>query len=288
MEIFEKILYSLGNLLNRLPKDKKWLYPFYVANQLYETAETYHSPALPKAFDGLSLAYASDFHLGRFAGRERILEVIRRLVDMRCDLILLGGDYGEDYSDALEFFRVIPKMPSPTLAVIGNHDLKNRPQSLEALFTAMKQKNIIPLVNDVYTLEKGEERLMISSVDDVKAGSPDYPKLAVATSGENFHLFIPHSPDALPSAWNTPGFRFDLALCGHTHGGQVVFFGHTLFSSSRYRDRFLRGWMKDMGHDIFVSNGVGCSLFPLRIGAKPMIHRITLHSGSETAWKDSR
>ena len=84
------------------------------------------------------------------------------------------------------------------------------------------------------------------------------------------------SPDILPEAEKQAGFRFDLALCGHTHGGQLVVFGRSLHSSSAYGDTYARGWMDAHGGKLLVTHGVGTSLLPMRLGVRPQIHRITL------------
>ncbi len=89
-------------------------------------------------------------------------------------------------------------------------------------------------------------------------------------------IYTPHSPDILPSALKQGHFDFALVLTGHTHGGQVAPFGHTIHSSSRYGDRYRSGWIEEGGKQIFISNGVGTSLLPVRLGAPAQIHRITL------------
>ena len=69
---------------------------------------------------------------------------------------------------------------------------------------------------------------------------------------------------------------FQLALCGHTHGGQVVLFNRALKSPSDYGEKYRTGWKKENGVDIMISNGVGTSFLPVRLGARPQIHLITL------------
>jgi predicted MPP superfamily phosphohydrolase len=66
-------------------------------------------------------------------------------------------------------------------------------------------------------------------------------------------------------------------LCGHTRGGQIAPFGRSLFSGSIYGDRYLRGWYEDGGSMLLVSNGVGGWMLPLRLGAPPQAHLITLY-----------
>ena len=85
----------------------------------------------------------------------------------------------------------------------------------------------------------------------------------------------------MPLAQQDAGFTYDLALAGHTHGGQLVVLGRSLHSSSRYGDRFRTGWMTFDEKPLMVSNGVGTSLLPIRVGTRPQIHRVTLKTASK-------
>ncbi|HUM61301.1 MAG TPA: metallophosphoesterase, partial [Clostridia bacterium] len=67
-------------------------------------------------------------------------------------------------------------------------------------------------------------------------------------------------------------------ICGHTHGGQIVFFGRSLHSSSEYGDRYRSGWYREQGADILVSEGVGTSILPMRVGTRSQIHRLILRN----------
>ena len=119
--------------------------------------------------------------------------------------------------------------------------------------------------------------MAVAGVDDFYNGYPDLEKTAAACREADFSIFLSHSPDILPETYALPGGPFyQLALCGHTHGGQVRLFGHALKSSSDYGDRFLSGWYRENEVDILVSNGVGTSMLPVRFEARPQIHLITL------------
>ena len=264
-------------ILQKVPKNKKWLYPFYLAGQLDLTEEEYFSASLPEAFDGLKVAFASDIHFGPLFHREEADRLIDRLLSFKSDLILLGGDYGNKLSNSTAFFEYIPAFSpmTPVLAVLGNHDYGKPGESLEPLFDAMRKKNVIPLVNKAHFIIRENSQLAILGPDDIKCGNPDLKSLKIAAQAADFSIFLPHSPDIIPLAQEA-GLDYHLAVCGHTHGGQIVLFGRSLHSSSSYRDRFRTGWVKENGRDILVSNGVGTSILPMRLGTRPQIHKITL------------
>ena len=96
-------------------------------------------------------------------------------------------------------------------------------------------------------------------------------------------IFVAHNPDILPTAMKTNGADgdnhwFDIALFGHTHGGQVTLFGFPLLAQfvPDLGDRYLSGWLEENRAAILVSNGVGTEGFPARLFAPSQIHLMTL------------
>ena len=265
-------------LLGWVPKRFKLLYPFYLAGQLHTVEDTHMTPALPAEFDGFTIAYASDIHYGPLFHREEALALFDRLVALQADLTVLGGDYGNSPENALGFFELIPPFPKDrqVVAVLGNHDYgPDWPGMAERLRAQMEQKNIRLLLNQTMLVIRGGTTLAVCGPEDIRSSQPDLEALAREAAEADFVLFIPHSPDIIPKALES-SLRFHLALCGHTHGGQLVFFGRSLHSSSVYGDRYRAGWYEENGAHIHVSQGVGTSILPMRIGTRAQIHRLVL------------
>lgn len=269
----------LGKWMALLPAGCALLYPLYLAMQLQLTEETYKNAALPRAFHGMKIAYVSDIHWGTFFSDERLEKLIEQVNALEADLIVLGGDYAEDADGALTFWQRKPvfRAKTATLAVLGNHDRTLPESHLPRIQRAMRQCGVIPLVNDVWMLEKDGRTMAFSGIDDYYNGHPDLRKVARLSQKADFSVFLPHTPDVLPDVYklSDPPF-FHLALCGHTHGGQVSLLGWAPVSSSHLGSRYLSGWYRENGADILISNGVGTSVMPVRFGAKPQIHLITL------------
>lgn len=269
----------LGQLFSYLPVNTKLLYPIYLANQLHLTEETYESSALPQEWDGLTLAFVSDIHFGPMLSQARADDLVQKVNALQPDLILLGGDYGETTATAIEFFKNTEpfKAKLGVLAAIGNHDLLGTPNEQLALERLMQAKGIRLIINDEYRILGQRSVLRFCSTDDLRHGKPVLSVLKkTIRKQEAFTVYFPHSPDILPHVHECSRCHFDLALCGHTHGGQVAVFGRSLHSSSKYGDRYRSGWKREEGKDIFISNGVGTSLIPVRLGAVPQYHKITL------------
>lgn len=280
----------LSRVLSRIPTNCKLLYPFYLSAQLTLSREVYCSPHLPAAFDGYRIAYASDIHFGPYLTAQRALELHRKLSGLPADLLILGGDYGATTQDGIALLTLLPPFSFPNGAVgaVGNHDLTADASQVQNLLEGMRDKDVQPVVNDSLTIVRAGQRLSIVSVDDVRMGHPDYHQAARNLQPGDFILFTPHSPDAIPDLRDSEAFIPHLTVCGHTHGGQIALFGHSLHSSSKYRDRYLSGWKRENGMDILISNGVGTSMLPVRFGAKAQYHLITLRKGEEPSHDPKR
>ena len=269
-----------GKLLTNLPSSSPLLYPVYLAAQLDTVEETYASPQWPKEFDGLKIAFVSDIHYGSLLKEDRVRKIARRVNALDADILLLGGDYGENPRGAVDFFRLKPgfKARIAVLGAYGNHDRTQKEADTEKeLAQGMREDGVIPVVNDAYILERYGRKIAFASTDDFYNGKPDLKKVARLCGEASFTVYFPHNPDILPATQEMPGRLFyQLAICGHTHGGQVSVCGHAIKSSSIYGDRFLSGWFHEQGADILVSNGVGTSGLPVRLGARPQIHLLTM------------
>ena len=255
---------------------------------------------LPSAFDGTRVLFLSDLHVDNFCAPEKAAALVAQMQALAPDLLLLGGDYtaldAVDYARALtggtqlpdarralaakrdQFFLMIRPFEAELgkYAVPGNHDYE-----LEDLSQAAALGGVTLLKNSGKVLAKDGQKLIISGLDDWRAGEQAIEKIASAVRGSDFVILLSHNPDALPSVISQPSADekpwADLVLSGHTHGGQVALFGRGIFSSSIYGNRYLAGWYEDGGSMLLVSGGTGCYLLPLRLGAPPQAHLITLY-----------
>lgn len=275
-----RILRRLLRWTGRIPNRFRLLYPFWLAAQLDVVEEDRWFPHLPESMHGLRIAYASDIHFGPLLKAERANDLVDRLNAMQPDIMLLGGDYGEDTKTAIAFFEQTPPLRARlgVFAAIGNHDLMGTASEQQTLLDTMN-RHVTVLRNAAVTVDIDGAPLCLCAVDDVKQGRPDFAPLLQPAQAAAFTIFMPHSPDAMPLAEKVPAFKYDMALAGHTHGGQLVLFGRSLHSSSRYGDRFRTGWMVFDERPLMVSNGVGTSLLPIRLGTSGQIHCLTLRRG---------
>ena len=249
----------------------------------------YRRPDLPEQLKNLRIVYLSDIHQGRRFSQQRVEALAEQVNQLSADVIILGGDYGDDPEGAVAFFETMPLLNARNgvFAVMGDTDRSDEPGSLDGLLLAMQHKNVTALVNQVATVKLGSTYLYIAGADDYRAGFPDVEKVASQLNADDFVIFAGHSPNLLPAMLDArdregSAHWYDLALFGHTHGGQMNLFGYTPFRLLRTEmgSRYRSGWLEENRSAILISNGVGTEFVPLRLFAQPQIHLITLKKGS--------
>lgn len=244
---------------------------------------------LPDKLKNVRIVYLSDIHQGRWYSRQQVERLAAQVNDLSADVIILGGDYAEDSESAVRFFDTMPPLEARNgvYAVVGDTDRSDEPGSLEKLLAAMERRNVTGLVNDVAKVDLGKVLLYIAGADDYWSGYPDVEKVASKLNADDFVIFAAHSPNLLPDlrdARDQEGSAhwYDLALFGHTHGGQIDLLGYTPFRRLRTMlgSSYRSGWFEENRAAMLVSNGVGTEYVPLRLFAQPQIHVITLKKGS--------
>ncbi len=269
-----------GRLLLLLPFAKK-CHARHHRKTLSVTENTIPLPSSLCELEGLKAVYCSDIHYGLFLSPQRLQELVEQINGLKPDLILLGGDYGEDGSTSLTALTYLKALSAPlgVYGCAGNHDRAD--VSEEVLCQVMTENSITPLVNSGIVLRIRGKKLGLCAVDDVNCGVPDYMAAFGCCTEADGILFLPHSPDALSEAY-AEKWPFFAALCGHTHGGQINPFGLHIRTGSHlsrgFGLRHLAGQFHENGVECIISRGVGYTGLPLRIHAAPELHLITFQN----------
>lgn len=235
----------------------------------------------------LRIVYVSDIHYGSwpYLTQGDVEEVVSRINAQNADLVLLGGDYAQDSGSAIAFFRSLPTIRASygVYGVMGNHDRTLPESNLALLRSAMIQSGVTPIVNEVTSVRVGRQDIYLAGLDDVSNGWPDLAGVAAQCRASDLVLFLCHDPSIIEEALSTPDMNgnkswFDLGLFGHTHGGQVALLGSLL--GLRHSDGlYTRGWYTPTrSTTLLVSQGVGTSVLPFRLGCRPQLHVITIKS----------
>lgn len=262
------------------------------AAQVYRFGVTRQEARLPGLRAPLRVAFLTDLHYGPFIGEGSVRAWVDATNSERPGLILLGGDFIDRHAatgDRSPLLRELARLRAPLGAygVWGNHDYAafstaraGQESGQKVTWEQERAAHAAAFAGAGITILRNEGRavrddLFLGGTDDVLEGEPD-PGAALAGAGERATLLLSHNPDLLPELPRAAG----LALCGHTHGGQVrlpLIGALAPLIPSRYGARFDMGWKQGaFGTPAYVSRGLGVSGVPLRNLCEPEVLLLTL------------
>jgi predicted MPP superfamily phosphohydrolase len=192
-------------------------------------------------------------------------------------LLILGGDYAHQDIKYLE--PVIRRLGSlkpryGIYAVLGNHDYYLGKGKVIAL---MKQYGVNLLINKYKTIDIDGFALRLAGIDDFQEGKPDFKPLFSTTEKWDCFILAGHNPDCLELIGQDSS-KVDLALFGHTHGGQITFFGFWApLIPSEHRQKYRYGLKKRNGVNTYVTSGAGNITPPVRLFCRPEIAIISIN-----------
>jgi predicted MPP superfamily phosphohydrolase len=222
----------------------------------------------------LRMAFASDFHAGPATPGEVIENALRQLASLDFDVLLLGGDFvslrAEHARDLAQRLAAIPA-PFGRYAVLGNHDHWSGP---EAVTACLRDAGIDVLTNRNVRLPGPFGNVSICGVDDHTSGNPDAGEAFLGAQAVRVALM--HAPSNLLDIGDRD---FAVALCGHTHGGQISLpDGRPLkVAHGKLSRQYNAGRFRLTGDRVLlVSRGIGCSTVPVRMNARSSVLMCTI------------
>ena len=164
--------------------------------------------------------------------------LVRLLIAQKADVTANGGDYQE----GCECGNLCSLCPFPCENAHGDIRRNGKTMITNAVTTeivrTMKHYGMRVLEHEVDTLRKDGQQIIIAGVRNPFDLTHNGVSPTLALSPKDFVILLVHTPDYIEdvSVANT-----DLALAGHTHGGQVRVFGVAPVLNSHYGNRFLTG-----------------------------------------------
>ncbi|MBN1523849.1 MAG: metallophosphoesterase [Spirochaetales bacterium] len=250
------------------------LYSFIEPHWISTDSIEYPHKDIPASFDGYTIAFISDFHAGKYFSKTRLEETVHIINKLTADLVVLGGDYTNGDTETIPWcFEVLGniKARSGVYGVLGNHDHYG---SAELTRKVMLKNNIQVLDNTSVWISYKGERIKLGGVGDLLTDLQNTKSTVSDVYDDDFVVLLSHNPDY---AEMLPTSQIDLMLSGHTHGGQVTFFG--LFAPilpTTTEQKYRSGLVKGPRCDVFITNGIGTITTPVRFFARPQISVIKL------------
>jgi len=236
---------------------------------------TVQSSQIPEEFNGTRIALIADFHYGEYVNEDRVRYVVSKTNEQNPDIIILGGDYVTDNKEnILPCINILSDLKAPygVYAVLGNNDPK------DATEESINQTHIKSIRNQGLWIEKNGEKIRLGGVGDLSTDY-QYPRITTnPATTDDFVIMVYHNPNYFPLLNHN---LTDLSLSGHTHGGQINFFGYApRVQPASNGKQYLSGLYEEDGSQLIVTNGVGQTKLPFRFMAVPQITIVKLESMS--------
>jgi len=211
----------------------------------------------------------SDLHIQELKSFHRT--IASRINKEKPDVVVFTGDSVTRVS-RLNVLEQLLRLIDPEIlkiAILGNkeHDGKIPADKIHQLF---KRYNGLLLVNEHYILKKNERSINIIGLDDFMTGKADFKKASEHIETSHDTIILNHCPgyrEKIEAINSELGLAIKLILSGHTHGGQITFFGKELFKPDG-SGRYLKGWYQNEATKMYVSKGIGTTIIPIRFCAR--------------------
>jgi predicted MPP superfamily phosphohydrolase len=224
---------------------------------------------LPPAFAGFRIAQLSDIHISAFMPADEIRRCVAMSNQLKTDLVVLTGDYVSwDPAAQADVVRVLAGLRAPygVFGCLGNHEsITQTEESITRLFAA---EGIHILRQERAPIQLRGETLNLIGVDD---SQPDINVVKHLVVPDTVNILLVHNVG--PADFERAAeFGIDLTLMGHTHGGQLSLeFLRRGLSFARLENPYVSGRYEKSGSQLYVNRGIGTTLIPIRLGARPEI-----------------
>ena len=246
------------------------LYGFFEASRITVTRLDLFNPAMSPFSDPIRIVHISDVHYGLTQLLSRHNALLERIQLLNPDLIVSTGDFidsGAVYDGVLmDAWRDLqPRLGK--YAILGNHEVI---AGLYSSLALLKRAGFKVLRGEVQEFDI----FRLVGLDDPHTGLSDRLQFSPEELADKpgFSILLNHRP-GWPASMD---HSFDLALSGHTHGGQIFPFGLLVYFSqgvlSGLQPTAWGGWH-------YISRGAGTWGPPVRIWAAPEVTLLVMQHG---------
>ena len=238
-----------------------WVEPRWVS-------ETHQTVALSGLGAPLKVVHLTDIHASGAVPLRFVRKVIDRVNATRPDLVVVTGDLVTEDTTyisgiARELGELRPRLG--THVILGNHDYWTDGARISRELDRHG-------VNHLRNANVVVDGLRLVGIDDHWTGNDDLDAALAGVGAEEPSLLLMHSPDLIYQAADA---RLALALCGHTHGGQVRVPGYGAITvPSAYG--FEQGWYEVEGSRMYVNRGLGTLPVRARFNCRPEVLHLQL------------
>ncbi|MGL5977556.1 MAG: metallophosphoesterase [Erysipelotrichaceae bacterium] len=243
----------------------------------------YYANKIDASLDGMQIAFISDLYFGEFYDEERLTQLVKRINEANVDVLLFGGDLfadvqldDEQISSVQAAFNSM-NAQAGKFAVLGDLDVRSATRK-ELVTSILYEANFELLDNATARLyHNGSAYVELVGFQSATATAQQVASLYEQSQDKNLTIAFFHQPDFINQI---PLQNTDLALAGHTFGGQIYIpfvsnFNETTKQMSYWRGRYQLG-----STVLHVANGIGTTQEDFRLLTDAQILIYTLRAPS--------
>ena len=224
--------------------------------------------------NNLALPYTiiqiSDIHIGGLINKEFIKKLVDKINILNGDIVVITGDLVDTKLEfakpALNELKNI-KSKYGTYFIVGNHEYFH---GVKPIIDYVNSLGIKTLENENVYIGEKNKGFNLCGVYDIfgfryGAYEPDI-NIALQNIENSPTILLAHQPKYITQIENTT--KIDLALCGHTHGGQIFPFNFLV----KLEQPYVKGLHQHNEFtQVYVNKGTGFWGPPMRLGASSEI-----------------
>ena len=217
----------------------------------------------------VTIALLSDLHLGAVYQGGFTNSIVNIIIkEINPDVVLITGDlFDNNFTPRSEWLKPFSKIKAPILYVTGNHEEIIGKEEIVKIISTTKMKHLrntnisfetIKEVNFIgvdYGVDINTNTIIANKVDKTK-----------------FNILLSHIPQCKPNGLEKYGIS--LMVCGHTHAGQMI----PIHLIDYMISKCFKGLYSFKEYYVFVTQGLGTSLFPMRVASNSAIGVIKLEN----------
>ncbi|MGL4655271.1 MAG: metallophosphoesterase [Sarcina sp.] len=227
----------------------------------------------------LKIAHFTDVHFGKFFKAKDMQRLVKKINSLDADLVVFTGDLVDSmkhYNDNGELDTALASINARIgkFAVYGNHD--SYPGNRYTYAKILNNAGFTLLKNESVKIKVNDKTLNLMGLDDFFQGKYDIVATTANIDSSDFNLLMLHEPDLAMKFLDYP---IDLAIAGHSHGGQIYIplYGTIVNTGlAESHDRGLYKLRTDKTFPLYVNSGIGCTGLPIRFCCIPNVTLIEI------------
>lgn len=227
--------------------------------------------------ESIKIVQFSDTHIKEDFTYGNLNKIVNSINKQDPDIVIFTGDLYDNYAKYNDDVNIIAELQKinakyDKIAIWGNHD--HGGGAVRQYESIMEQAGFILLKNENwYITTDAEKKILFTGLDDSMLGNmymPDSTKIY----DSDYEVLLSHESDTVD---NFQEYDYNLALSGHSHGGQVNVpfipaINQKAISCTSLTEKYLEGMYElNSRTKLYVNTGIGTTHISARFGVVPEI-----------------